>query len=74
MERQQCLAQNLVGRTALQNSFDRRVRSRVGRRVQAATVPQKLPVALLAAALGNTTEMNLDTGIVDEGGEEFGIK
>ncbi|KAG5966392.1 hypothetical protein E4U58_002528 [Claviceps cyperi] len=37
-------------------------------------LPQKLPVALLVAALGNTTETNLDTGIVDEGGEKFGLK
>lgn len=37
-------------------------------------VEYKLPVALLAAALGNTTKMNPDTGIVDGGGEEFGIK
>ncbi|KAG6252499.1 hypothetical protein E4U23_008702 [Claviceps purpurea] len=37
-------------------------------------LPQKLPVALLVAALDNTTEMNLDTGIIDEDGEEFGLK
>ncbi|KAG6059484.1 hypothetical protein E4U17_006213 [Claviceps sp. LM77 group G4] len=36
--------------------------------------PQKLPVSLLVAALDNTTEMNLDTGIIDEDGEEFGPK
>ncbi|KAG5943380.1 hypothetical protein E4U60_006707 [Claviceps pazoutovae] len=35
-------------------------------------LPQKLPVALLVAALRNTIEMNLDTVIVDEGSEEFG--
>ncbi|KAG5987033.1 hypothetical protein E4U52_007966 [Claviceps spartinae] len=37
-------------------------------------LPQKLPVSLLVAALDNTTEMNLDTGIIDEDGEEFGPK
>ncbi|KAG6252929.1 hypothetical protein E4U24_000129 [Claviceps purpurea] len=37
-------------------------------------LPQKLPVALLVAALDNTTEMNLDMGIIDEDGEEFGPK
>ncbi|KAG5954013.1 hypothetical protein E4U58_000229 [Claviceps cyperi] len=34
----------------------------------------KLPVSLLVAALDNTTEINLDTGFVDEDGEEFGPK
>ncbi|CCE28268.1 uncharacterized protein CPUR_01742 [Claviceps purpurea 20.1] len=37
-------------------------------------LPQKLPVALLVAALDNKTEMNLDTGIIDEDGEGFGPK
>ncbi|KAG6313167.1 hypothetical protein E4U22_001222, partial [Claviceps purpurea] len=37
-------------------------------------LPQKLPVSLLVAALDNTSEMNLDTGIIDEDGEEFGPK
>ncbi|KAG6097182.1 hypothetical protein E4U30_000879 [Claviceps sp. LM220 group G6] len=37
-------------------------------------LPQKLPVSLLVAALDNTTELNLDTGIIDEDGEEFGPK
>ncbi|KAG6093394.1 hypothetical protein E4U30_004351 [Claviceps sp. LM220 group G6] len=37
-------------------------------------LPQKLPVSLLVAALDNTTEMNLDTGIIDEDGEDFGPK
>ncbi|KAG6059483.1 hypothetical protein E4U17_006212 [Claviceps sp. LM77 group G4] len=37
-------------------------------------LPQKLPVSLLVAALDNTTEMNLGTGIIDEDGEEFGPK
>ncbi|KAG6029409.1 hypothetical protein E4U40_000552 [Claviceps sp. LM458 group G5] len=36
--------------------------------------PQKLPVSLLVAALDNTTEINLDTGIIDEDDEEFGPK
>ncbi|KAG6090429.1 hypothetical protein E4U30_008102, partial [Claviceps sp. LM220 group G6] len=37
-------------------------------------LPQKLPVSLLVAALDNTTEMNLDTGIIDEDGKDFGPK
>ncbi|KAG6093398.1 hypothetical protein E4U30_004355 [Claviceps sp. LM220 group G6] len=37
-------------------------------------LPQELPVSLLVAALDNTTELNLDTGIIDEYGEEFGPK
>ncbi|KAG6105565.1 hypothetical protein E4U13_007831 [Claviceps humidiphila] len=35
-------------------------------------LPHELPLALLVAALDNTTELNLDTGIIDEDGEEFG--
>ncbi|KAG6093393.1 hypothetical protein E4U30_004350, partial [Claviceps sp. LM220 group G6] len=37
-------------------------------------LPQKLPVSMLVAALENTTEINLDTSLIDEEGEEFGPK
>ncbi|KAG6112733.1 hypothetical protein E4U13_004161 [Claviceps humidiphila] len=37
-------------------------------------LPQKLPVSLLVAALDNSTDINLDTGFIDEGSNEFGPK
>ncbi|KAG5957558.1 hypothetical protein E4U58_005854 [Claviceps cyperi] len=37
-------------------------------------LPQKLPVSLLVVALDNTTKINLDTGFIDEDGDEFGPK
>ncbi|KAG5985933.1 hypothetical protein E4U52_000760, partial [Claviceps spartinae] len=66
------------GKNSIADEFCSIKRSRTGESEIVLAVQYKLshelPVALLVAALDNTTEMNLDTGIIDEDGEEFGPK
>ncbi|KAG6156822.1 hypothetical protein E4U11_005504 [Claviceps purpurea] len=68
----------LRGKTSIADEFCSIKRSSTGESEIVLAVqyklPQKLPVSLLVAALDNTTEINLDTGIIDEDGEEFGPK